>query len=315
MQQQAQTRQTLSRSRSCGRLALLWLLILPVCVSAAAPADDSLIERGRYLFGVAGCASCHTQDVPLAGGRALETPFGTFYPPNITPHREHGIGAWSEADFRRALGEGVSPAGEEYFPAFPYTSYTRIRPEDARALYAWLMNQPPVARANRPHDLPWYLFSRRLVRDWKAGRFIPGPYRDDPARPAEWNRGAYLARALGHCGECHTPRDLLGGVQRDLHLSGNPRGPEGRPVPNITMDRDTGIGHWSALQHREFLATGRRPDGSYTGPLMSEVLATSSMSLSPPDRQALATYLRSLPPLRHDINSRFDPFADREFHQ
>jgi mono/diheme cytochrome c family protein len=315
MQVWSRIRHSVTRPRWIGWLPLLCLLALAAGGAKAGPDDGNPAERGRYLFGVAGCASCHTRDVPLAGGRALETPFGTFYPPNITPNPEQGIGTWSEADFRRALGEGISPAGEEYYPAFPYTSYTRIRPDDARALYAWLMRQPPSDRVNRPHDLPWYLLSRRLVRDWKVGRFEPGPFRDDPARPAEWNRGAYLANALGHCDECHTPRDLLGGLRRDLHLAGNPDGPEGRPVPNITMDPETGIGHWTPAQHREFLATGRRPDGSYPGPLMSEVLATSAMSLSPADRRALAAYLRSLPPVRHDIGSRYDPFADRAFHQ
>ncbi|MEZ5541563.1 MAG: cytochrome c [Pseudomonadota bacterium] len=305
-----------NRLAGSGIASLMLLLLASLSPAPAVHAKESdLLARGRYLFGVAGCASCHTRDVPLAGGRPLETPFGTFYPPNITPDRDHGIGAWSEDDFRRALGMGISPAGADYFPAFPYTSYTRIRPDDVQALYTWLMQQPPSARANRPHALPWYLFSRRLVRDWKRGRFDPGPWEDDPARSAAWNRGAYLANALGHCAECHTPRGLLGGLQRDRHLSGTATGPEQRPVPNITMDPVTGIGAWTPREHDSFLATGQRPDGSYTGALMSEVLAASSMGLTPADRQALATYLRTLPPLHHDIHYRFDPFADREFHQ
>ncbi len=292
---------------------LLWLL----CCTAAsvAAADDALVERGRYLFNIAGCSACHTQDQPLTGGRPLDTPFGTFYPPNITPDRTHGIGAWSEADFLRALGEGISPAGKSYYPAFPYTSFTRISREDMRALYAWLMTQPAFPRANRPHQLPWYLFSRKLVRDWKPGRFSPGRLAYDPAQSSEWNRGAYLATALGHCGECHTPRDLLGGLRDDRQLAGNLHGPEGRPVPNITMDRATGVGDWTPAQLYTFLSTGRRPDGSYTGPLMSQVLATSSLSLTAADRQALATYLRSLPPVHNDIHFRFDPFANRDIRQ
>ncbi len=303
-------------SRTTGLASLPYLLAGLLCMlSLRVAADDTRVERGRYLFGVAGCASCHTEDQPLAGGRPLDTPFGVFYPPNITPHPEQGIGAWSERDFQRALGEGVNPAGKDYFPAFPYTSFTRISPADRQALYAWLMSQPASARVNRPHELPWYLFSRRLVRDWKASYFSPGPWVDDPAQSAEWNRGAYLATALGHCGECHTPRGLFGGLQRDRHLAGTPRGPEDRPVPNITMDQGTGVGRWTPGQHHTFLATGQRPDGSYTGPLMSEVLATSSMSLTEADRQALAIYLRSLPPIHHDIYLRADPFADRDFHQ
>lgn len=294
---------------------LLCLLVWLLCFASdqVAATENDLVERGRYLFNIAGCASCHTQDQPLAGGRPLDTPFGTFYPPNITPHREHGIGTWSEADFLRALGEGISPAGEEYFPAFPYTSYTRISRADMQALYAYLMAQPAAARANRPHDLPWYLFSRRLVRDWKSGRFTPGHYVYDPAQSEQWNRGAYLATALGHCNECHTPRGLLGGLNNNRYLAGNRRGPDGRRVPNITMDSGTGVGYWTPEQLRAFLVSGRRPDGSYTGALMSEVLATSSMPLTEADRQALVSYLRSLPSIHNDIYYRFDPFQDRDF--
>jgi mono/diheme cytochrome c family protein len=281
----------------------------------AAAASDALVERGRYLFTAAGCTACHTRDRALAGGRPLETPFGTFYPPNITPDRAQGIGDWSEADFLRALGQGVSPQGEHYYPAFPYTSYTRMTRDDMRALYAYLMTQQPVARENREHDLPWFLSSRKLLGLWKAGDFTPGSYQYDPGRPADWNRGAYLAQALGHCGECHTPRGLLGGLRRNRYLAGTRNGPEGREVPNITQDRKTGIGAWSPAEQRVFLASGRLPDGTYTGPLMAEVLGSSSLSLTTSDRQALAVYLRSLPPVHHDIHYRFDPFADRQFRE
>jgi mono/diheme cytochrome c family protein len=278
-------------------------------------ADDGLIERGRYIFTAAGCASCHTEDRALAGGRPLKTPFGTFYPPNITPDTEQGIGSWSEADLMRALEEGVSPRGEHYYPAFPYTSYTRMTRADMRALYAWLMTQQPVARASRPHDLPWFLSSRKLPGLWKAGRFVPGSYQYDPERSAEWNRGAYLAEALGHCGQCHTPRGLLGGARGSRYLAGTRSGPEGREVPNITRDMKTGIGRWSPEEQRTFLASGRLPDGGYTGPLMAEVLGSSSMSLTTADRKALATYLGTLPPIHHDIHYRFDPFADQQLRE
>ncbi len=281
----------------------------------AVSADDALIERGRYIFTAAGCASCHTQDQALAGGRPLDTPFGTFYPPNITPDREQGIGDWSEAELTRALEQGVSPQGEHYYPAFPYTSYTRMTHADMQALYAYLMAQQPVARASRPHDLPWFLSSRKLLGLWKSGRFAPGRYQYDPERSDQWNRGAYLAEALGHCGECHTPRGLLGGVRDSRYLAGTRSGPEGREVPNITRDMKTGIGHWSPAEQRAFLASGRLPDGGYTGPLMAEVLGSSSMSLTAADREALATYLQSLPPVHHDIHYRFDPFEDQQLRE
>lgn len=304
------------RRRVVARPYLLAAICACLLASPPAPAADAgLIERGRYVFTVAGCASCHTLDRDQAGGRALDTPFGTFHPPNITPDPEHGIGGWREDDFLRALGEGVSPQGEHYYPAFPYTSYTRMTPADMRALYAYLMTRPAVARASPPHELPWWVSSRKLLGFWKAGRFSPGRYQYRPGRSAQWNRGAYLAQALGHCGECHTPRGPLGRRRDSLHLAGNRRGPEGRRVPNITRDEETGIGHWSAAERRDFLATGRLPGGGFTGPLMIEVLASSGMSLSEADRAALATYLDSLPPIHHDIHYRFDPFADDELRE
>jgi mono/diheme cytochrome c family protein len=290
------------------------VVILIVCLQAAA-ANDAPVERGRYLFVAAGCASCHTRDAALAGGKPLETPFGTFFPPNISPEKTQGIGAWSEADFLRALQAGVSPQGEHYYPAFPYTSYTRMTRADVRALYNYLMSQKPVARANRAHDLPWFLSSRKLLGIWKGWYFVPGSYQYDPQRPADWNRGAYLAQALGHCGECHTPRDLLGGPRDNRYLAGTRSGPGGRLVPNITQDRNTGIGRWSPAEQRDFLRSGRRPDGTYTGQLMAEVLGSSSLSLTTADRQALATYLQSLPPVHHDIRYRFDPFADQQLRE
>jgi len=300
--------------RKLGASGLLYLLVISlICLSAGpqlAIAGEDLLEHGRYVFNAAGCISCHTRDQILAGGRPLKTPFGTFYPPNITPNRKYGIGGWSESNFLRALGEGVSPQGEHYYPSFPYTSYTRMTPEDMRALYAYLMSQPPVARPNRQHELPAVLSSRSLLAFWKAGRFNPGKYQYDPQHTAQWNRGAYLAQALGHCGECHTPRGPLGELRADQYLAGTHSGPEGREVPNITQDEETGIGHWSPEEQRTFLESGRLPDGSYIGPLMAEVLGTSIMSLNKADREALATYLGSLPPVHHDVHYQFDPFAD-----
>ena len=260
------------------------------------------------MFYAAGCVSCHGADQTLAGGRPLATPFGMFYPPNITPDREHGIGAWTPEDFMRALREGVDPHGQHYYPAFPYTSYTQMTREDMLALYAYLMTQPASTRANRPHELPWFLSFRPLLRDWKAGRFSPGALPEDPAKSPQWNRGAYLARALGHCGECHTPRGLLGAPRAGRYLSGSRDGPEGRKVPNITPDPATGIGNWTEADLFAFLSTGRRPDGGYPGAFMLEVLGTSIMPLTDYDRRALAIYLRSLPPVPHDMDVVYEPF-------
>jgi mono/diheme cytochrome c family protein len=272
-------------------------------------AGEELLEQGRYVFFAAGCISCHSSGRTVGGGRSLETPFGTFHPPNITPDREHGIGNWTSGDLMRALREGVNPRGEPYYPAFPYPSYTRMTREDMQALYAYLMTEPPSSRQNRPHELPWFLSYRPLLRDWKAGRFTPGVMPVDPAQTPQWNRGAYLARALGHCGECHTPRGLLGAPRRSLYLAGTRRGPEGLIVPNITADPETGIGRWTKEDLFTYLSTGRRPDGRYARSLMMEVLGTSVMPLTKSDRRALATYLRSVPPITHDVYTRYDPFA------
>jgi mono/diheme cytochrome c family protein len=288
---------------------------LCLCIAGTAATADTADEHGRYVFFAAGCVACHTADLTLAGGRPLETPFGTFYPPNITPSREHGIGSWEGEDFERALRHGINPSGEHYYPAFPYPSYTRMNRADMQALYSYLMRQSPVARKNRSHELHWPFSSRPLVSYWKSDGFRPGAFVPDPARSAQWNRGAYLARALGHCSECHTHRGFLGIPASDRYLAGTCSGPEGRITPNITPDRQTGIGNWSCEQVVRFLETGRRPDGSFTGSKMAEVLGTSCMRLTGYDRQSLAIYLQSLPPVHHDLDRLCAPFDDTQFYE
>jgi len=282
------------------------------CISSMsmALASDDLLEHGRYVFYAAGCISCHTRDQLMAGGRPVVTPFGTFYPPNATPQREYGIGRWSKEDFIRALREGLNPQGEHYYPAFPYPSYTRMTHQDMLALYAYLMSLPESSREIRPHNLHWPFSSRLMMSFWKARRFAPGEFSADPEKSTQWNRGAYLADALGHCGECHTPRDYMGASRRDRYLAGICAGPDGRRVPNITPDRETGIGNWTYEQLMRFLRTGKRPDGVFTDSLMAEVLGTSTMRLTGEDLQSLATYLHSLPPIHNDLDALCAPFDD-----
>ena len=280
------------------------------CSMSIALASEDLLEHGKYVFYAAGCISCHTRDELMAGGRTIDTPFGTFYPPNTTPQREYGIGAWSEEEFVRALREGVSPQGEHYYPAFPYPSYTGMTQQDMHALYAYLMTLPESTRAIRPHNLYWPFSIRPMMSYWKAGRFTPGEFSIDPEKSTQWNRGAYLANALGHCGECHTPRDYLGATRRDRYLAGTCAGPEEKRVPNITPDRETGIGNWTYEQLMTFLRTGKRPDGVFTGSIMVEVLGTSSMRLTGGDLHSLALYLQSVPPIHNDLDTRCAPFDD-----
>ncbi len=285
-------------------LAVAGVLIAASSGSALAQAtvDNDLLARGEYLLKISGCTHCHTAEggEPLAGGRALETPFGTFYTPNITAHPTAGIGAWSAEDFQRALHQGLAPDGSDYYPAFPYTSYTLIRAEDAFAMHAYLMSLPASTRPNREHELAWFLVSRLAATAWKWLFFDAGEIQQSPGQNEQWNRGAYIAEALGHCGECHTPRNLLGALQADLAYAGNAEGPEGELVPNITPHKDTGIGDWSREGLEEFLKFGELPSGDYTSGSMEAVIE-GVRHLTPQDRDALIDYLRALPSIDNRV--------------
>ncbi len=300
------------------RAGLLGLLLLLSCGTsrAAGPSPTGEIlaatpsaARGAYIFLAAGCGECHTDrknhGTPLAGGRALDTPFGVFYSPNITPDPVYGIGKWSDADFVRALRHGIGPAGQHYFPVFPFPSFTLMTEQDMLDLKAYLFSEPPVAQKNKPHQIRFPFGFRALMVGWDALFLARGPLAADPARPPEWNRGAYLVRALGHCGECHTPRNLLGATEPSRFLSGSDQAPEGKGgVPNITPDKATGLGDWSAADIAYLLDTGFKPDGDSVGRQMGEVVDASTSQLSTADRNAIAAYLRSLPPVRHALAKR-----------
>jgi mono/diheme cytochrome c family protein len=274
------------------------------CLVAAAPAiaaDPDAIARGAYLANAAGCEACHTDrehgGQPYAGGRALATPFGTFYSPNITPDPETGIGLWSDEQFLRALRDGVRPDGANYFPVFPYPSFTKITDADARAIKDYLFSLPAVRQANRTHDVPFPVSWRLLQEGWKLLFFSPGPFRPEPERSEAYNRGAYLVTALAHCGECHTPRNWFGATEPNRFLAGNPNGPGGEKVPNITPDRKTGIGNWSEDDIIGVLTDGHTPDFDAVGGAMAEVVKSTSR-LTHDDRRAIALYLQSVPAIR-----------------
>lgn len=266
---------------------------------------QGLRERGAYVLRAAGCIACHTDEENggdfLGGGRALATPFGTFYSPNITFDPRHGIGGWSESDLARALRHGVAPGGEDLYPVFPYTSYTRMHDDDIRALYAYLITVPFSRQENRPHDIPWYMRWRLVNWVWKKLFFEPGPYRADDGQTDRWNRGAYLVRALAHCSECHTPRDDFGVMDMTRFLAGTKDGPEGDSVPNITPDRETGIGKWSRNELLEYLSSGMDPDGDFAGGLMVGVIDESLAHLTSADREAIVDYIRSIPPISNRL--------------
>ncbi len=264
------------------------------------PGTSEAVQRGAYVLRAAGCYGCHTDEkgggAPLAGGRALKTPFGTFYSPNITPHPEHGIGAWSDAEFHDALRHGVTPAGDPYYPAFPYTSYTGMTDADIRDLKAYLFAQDPVETVNKPHELDFPYSMRFTLGIWKTLYFEAGAFEPDPAREAAWNRGAYLVRHLGHCGECHSPRGSLGAVDPDRELAGNPLGPDGGKVPNLTP-AEGALAGWSESDIVWAIRDGLTPEGDYLSDSMGEVIEHGTSHLTADDLSAIAIYLKSLPPL------------------
>ena len=288
------------------RLAAALSLIVASAAGAFAQEDDPA-ARGEYLFRAAGGCSCHTNLAKggafLAGGRPLKTPFGTFYSPNITPDRETGIGRWSEDDFVRAMRNGVAPDGSHYFPVFPYTAFTNIADADLKALKAYLDTVPRVRQANREHDVAPPFGWRFTVGPWKLLHFEPGPYRPDPNRAATWNRGAYLATALAHCGECHTPRNVLGGLETDMWFAGTKDGPEGELAPNITPHVETGVGRWSERDLADLLKTGVKPDFDDVQGLMEEAIEHGFKYLSDEDVRAITEYVRSLPPIDNRVES------------
>jgi mono/diheme cytochrome c family protein len=227
----------------------------------------------------------------LGGGLAIPSPFGTFYVPNISPDPVDGIGRWSEADFVTALTKGTSPEGTHYFPAFPYTSYHHANISDLRDLFAYLKTLPPVSGKVRDHDVPFPFNIRRNIGIWKLLFMDSKPPVHDAAKSAQWNRGAYLVNALGHCAECHSPRNFLGGIIAAQRFAGG-SDPDGKGwVPNITQK---GLSDWNEKDIAYLLETGMLPDGDSVGGSMARVIKNTSQ-LSAEDRAAMAAYIKSLP--------------------
>jgi mono/diheme cytochrome c family protein len=279
--------------------AIFWWLTVPVVIPPSSlPAYTPNPANGEVVFNAGGCASCHAvPDQPdrlrLGGGLAIPSPFGTFFAPNISPDQADGIGRWSEANFVTALIKGTSPLDTHYFPALPYVSYQHAKIEDIRNLFAYLKTLAPVSGKVRDHDVPFPFNIRRNVGIWKL-LFVDGkPFTPDSTRSVQWNRGAYLVNSLGHCAECHSPRNFLGGIVASQRFAGGPN-PEGKGwVPNITQK---GIGDWSAGDISYFLKTGLTPDGDSAGGSMARVIKNTSQ-LSEADCAAMAEYLKSLPPV------------------
>jgi mono/diheme cytochrome c family protein len=268
-------------------------------ITSAGLSQQPNIDNGRTLFYAGGCTSCHAtpkQDdkLRLGGGYALKSPFGTFHVPNISPHKQDGIGSWTTADFVRAMREGVSPDGRHYYPAFPYTSYQRMSPADLGDLFAFMQTLPAVEGRAPGHELPFPFNIRRGIGLWKLAFLDGRTFAPDSSRSSSWNRGAYLVNGPGHCAECHSERNFAGAIVEERRFAGGPD-PEGRGiVPNITP-HPSGIGGWTVGDLTTLLKTGETPNFDTVGGPMGSVVGNTSR-LSETDREAMAEYLLSLPP-------------------
>lgn len=279
--------------------AAFWFLTIPQMIPASAlPARTPDLKNGETMFDVGGCASCHATPkqkdrTRLGGGLALKSPFGTFYPPNISPDAHDGIGGWSEADFVTAMLRGTSPQGTHLYPAFPYTSYAHMRIDDVRDLYGFIKTLPPVSGRPPEHDLAFPFGIRRLVGGWKFLFFDGETFAPDPSKSPQWNRGAYLVNGPGHCAECHSPRNALGAIIAAQRFAGGPN-PEGKGwIPNITQAK---LGEWKETDIAYLLETGMTLDGDSVGGSMTDVTNNTS-KLSDEDRKAMAVYIKSLAPV------------------
>lgn len=278
--------------RIATHIALAFLL----SIAAVATHADDAVERGRYLATVGDCVSCHTarNGRPFAGGRVVATPFGGIPSPNLTPDRATGLGDWSADDFHRAMHDGQGRAGESLYPAFPFTSYTRMTRADTDAVFAYLKSLPAVRNPRTENTLRFPYRLRSLMAPWRALFFDEGDYVADPKRSAAYNRGAYLVEGVAHCNECHARRNSFGAPVTDPMFAGGIIPVQNWYAPDLSMGRNGGLAGWSAADVVALLKTGRSAHGTALGP-MAEVVMRSTQYLTEADLAAMATYLTSLP--------------------
>jgi mono/diheme cytochrome c family protein len=274
------------------RLLLLPALLL--LLTAAARADDA-VARGRYLAILGDCRGCHTapHQPAFSGGLPFTAAFGTLYSTNITPDRQTGIGGWSRDDFYRALHDGVAPGGKHLYPAFPYFYFARLSRQESDDLFAYLRTLKPVRRPPRLNALHFPFNLRFLMTFWNWLYLDNRPYRPDPARSAAWNRGRFIVEGPGHCAACHTPKNLLYGDRKDQALTG--ARVQNWFAANLTGKREDGLGRWSQEDVARYLATGRNAHATAAGS-MEEKVSLSTSLMTEADRNAIAAYLKSLPP-------------------
>lgn len=268
----------------------------PYSTSGPFTATPQQIAQGAYLARAGNCAGCHTArgGAAYAGGVGIATPFGTVYAGNLTPDAQTGLGRWTPAAFWRALHHGRSMDGRLLYPVFPYTSYTQVSRADSDALFAYLGSLPAVAQANQPHELAFPYNSQAALAVWRALFFRAAEFAPEPMHTAQWNRGAYLVRGLGHCAACHAGRNLLGASRSALALQGGVIPMQHWYAPSLASSREAGVADWDTQDVVAFLKTGTSERGSAMGP-MAEVVFRSTQYINDADLQAMAVYLKALP--------------------
>jgi mono/diheme cytochrome c family protein len=284
---------------AAGAVLLLRPGELPKSPTTALPLSPTtkLINTGEYLARASDCVACHTEPgggAEFAGGRAMPTPFGNLYVPNITPDEETGIGRWTSDEFYRMMHTGISRDGTLLYPAMPFASYTKMTRADSDAIFAYLMSVPPVRQPNRKHELRFPFNNRDLLIGWRTLYFKEGEYEPDPQQNAEWNRGAYLVQGPGHCAMCHTAINALGGSSESKAFEGGMIPNQNWYAPSLTSNREAGLGDWSIQEIADLLQVGVSARGTVYGP-MAEVVYNSLQYLTDEDAKAMAVYLKALP--------------------
>lgn len=275
-------------------LATMFLCTALAADGARAEPDAETLALGKALTIAGNCGDCHTADParPFAGGKRIDTPFGGIYSRNLTPDRETGLGAWSEADFHRALRFGVAPDGSRYYPAYPYPHFTKMTRDNILAVQAYLATLTPFRNTPPPPDLRWPLNYRVLMRAWNWLFFKPGIFQPDQQKTAQWNRGGYLVEGVAHCGACHTPKNIFGADKKGQSLGGGLV--QGMFAPRLDGAARSGLKSWSVDDIVEYLQSGRNRH-SHAGKLMSDVVINSTSQMSDTDVRAIAVYLKDLP--------------------
>ena len=271
------------------------VVAIALCGTGATGAQQTTVQRGEYLARAGDCVSCHTATggAPYAGGLRLDTPFGYMLAPNITPDADTGIGRWSSADFYRAMHDGVNKRNQDMYPTMPYDFFTKATRADVDAIYAYLRTIKPVRNAVDVNHLDFPFNQRWSMGAWRELYFSEGTFKPDATKTAAWNRGAYLVEGLGHCSDCHSPRNLLGGIEKSKDFTGAVI--DGWFALDLTSDIATGLGSWTVEQIATYLKTGVAQQKTTTLGPMAEVIRNSLSYLTDADLQAMAEYLKSIP--------------------